>query len=250
MKKEFGKILQKLREERRFTRENVAELLTSMGAPVNARHVQRWEWGHNFPTIPQFLYLCKLYCVKDVQKIFLNADLSRLLAKGKLNAEGVKKLREYMELLVLSGKFTGDAKPEHRKAPVVKLPRKIPYYENAVSAGLGAGIDTDELEMITVPECVPEGADFAVGVSGDSMAPTLADGDVIYVKAQNSVDPGDIGVFFLNGSVYVKEFRRIGNKGCLYSHNSGYAPIDISEYEDFKVFGKVLYPAARPNFDI
>lgn len=247
MKKEIGKILKELRKRHNYSREDIAELLGAFGVQVNTRHLERWEHGANYPTIEQFLYLCKLYCVKEPLKVFFDKKYSELMGRDVLNAEGVKKLADFEQLLIESGRYALDAKPESedifKNEKVIKLPkRKIRYYENAVSAGLGTGMDTDESKMIDVPDGVPEDADYALKVSGDSMEPTLQDEQYIFIKTQSSLNEGDIGIFFANGNVYVKEYRVIDKKAHLISHNKKYSPIDISECEDFKTFGKVIYP--------
>ena len=77
-------------------------------------------------------------------------------------------------------------------------------------------------------------ANFAVGVSGDSMNPTYKDGDVLLIKKQPSVNIGEIGIFMINGEAFVKELGH----NVLVSHHPKYAPIAFSE--SISCIGKVL----------
>jgi repressor LexA len=81
------------------------------------------------------------------------------------------------------------------------------------------------------------GADFIVGVSGDSMQPTFEDGDRVYVKKTTDIEPGDIGLFIAGGYYYIKEFAEDG----LHSHNPKYntIPADAGIIVVGKVLGKV-----------
>ncbi len=79
-----------------------------------------------------------------------------------------------------------------------------------------------------------EGADFVIGVSGDSMEPTYHDGDMVYVEQRQVIDIGDIGIFFYNNECLIKE---AGENG-LISHNPKYEMIPGTE--DIRCIGRVL----------
>lgn len=67
-------------------------------------------------------------------------------------------------------------------------------------------------------------ADFGVRVSGDSMKPLYLNGQIIWVHQQETLEDGEIGIFFLDGEAYVKK----------------YAPIKVSSGSVFRTFGKVV----------
>lgn len=109
-------------------------------------------------------------------------------------------------------------------------------YNIPVSAGKGNYLDDGEYGMIEVESTVPNSADYAVRVSGDSMMPRFVDQQIIFIHEQSALDEGEIGIFCLNNDAYLKKLGR----GCLISLNPKYDPIQISEHDDFKVFGKVV----------
>ena len=114
---------------------------------------------------------------------------------------------------------------------------KLNHFEGAY--GAGGGQINDNATMITIEvseDDVPEGADTTIDIAGDSMEPTLSDEDVVYVQHTNQLEIGDIGVFYLDGQNFIKEYG--GDE--LISHNPEYAPIQISEFSTFVIQGKVL----------
>ena len=80
------------------------------------------------------------------------------------------------------------------------------------------------------------GADFVISVGGDSMEPTYHDSDKVFVEKCDAIDVGEVGIFVVNGDVYIKE---LGNK-CLISHNEKYKPIRIGESDSVYCCGRVI----------
>ena len=81
-----------------------------------------------------------------------------------------------------------------------------------------------------------DGARKAPPFGGDSMEPTYHDGDKVFVEKCDSVDVGEVGIFVVNGGVYIKE---LGNN-CLISHNEEYKPIRIVENDSVYCCGRVI----------
>ena len=114
--------------------------------------------------------------------------------------------------------------------------RLLRLYDISVSAGSGNYLDHGEHEMIEVDSTVPSSADYALRVSGDSMTPRFVDRQIIFVHEQLVLDEGEIGIFCLNNTAYLKKLGR----GCLISLNSSYGPIPLCEHDDLRVLGKVV----------
>ena len=76
----------------------------------------------------------------------------------------------------------------------------MPVSNLSVSAGTGSFLDEGSFERVSFPvTSVPQGADFSVRVSGDSMEPVYHDGQIIWVKRCDRVNPGEVGVFIYDG---------------------------------------------------
>lgn len=224
--------LVKLRQESGLLQSQVAEYLAGQGVAASQRSISNWECGRTQPNADQFLLLCELYGIRDVQEIFLGLPSS----SAALNARGRHRVEEYIRLLRADGEFSDSAAVPRRP----RAARSIPLYDLPVSAGTGHFLDRDDYELIDADDTVPLSATFAVRISGDSMTPRFVDRQTVYVHQQQTLMPGDTGVFLLNGDVYCKQLEGSGKAVSLVSLNASYAPIDVSEYDELRVVGKVV----------
>lgn len=113
---------------------------------------------------------------------------------------------------------------------------KIPFYDSVVSAGNGAWLADGHEYTYLYLEDVPESADFALRVRGDSMEPMYSDDDIVFVRANTLVESGQIGVFCLNDEGYLKMLQ--GNK--LVSLNENYKPVIMNEWDNYFCAGRVV----------
>ena len=237
MDAKYCDILRELRKKHGFLQQDIADRLDELNIPTTKAQVSRWENGINNPSIDQFIGLCRVYGVKDVYSVFSIGDLSEM--EYSLNREGVEKLADYKKLLIASGLYA----PVQLRERVLQFRRRTaPMYDIGASAGTGQFLDSDSYEMVEVPDDVPDSATFGLHVCGDSMEPTLEDGQEIWVQMQPTLESGDIGVFYLDGNAFVKEYRRTYTGVFLISHNEKYNPIPITDYDESRIYGKVVYP--------
>lgn len=148
--------------------------------------------------------------------------------------------RELVELVMdkeISRMESAGAVPEIGGAEEVRM-LTLPLYILPVSAGPGTALDENSFhESVEVRATrVSIGADYALRVSGNSMEPKFADGDILLVKRQNTIDIGDLGIFIADGEGY---FKRFTGK-CLRSYNPAYQDIPISNFAEFRCCGKVI----------
>mgnify|MGYP002508088992 CR=1 FL=1 len=119
------------------------------------------------------------------------------------------------------------------------LQRAYTYFRKIACAGTGFTFEEIPTDQIEAPYM--EGADFIIGVNGDSMEPDYHDGDKVYVKKSDSLNNGDIGIFTVGNTCFIKE---LGEEG-LISHNKEYE--DIPGTEDVRLIGKVIGKVAEPH---
>ena len=113
------------------------------------------------------------------------------------------------------------------------------YYDQAASAGTGQYLGDVAKETIQLP--IEVDADFVIPIHGDSMEPDYHEGDLIFVELTLNLNDGDIGIFSLDGDVYIKQLLiKENNKAYLHSLNSKYADIPITTNSDFRVIGEVV----------
>ena len=118
--------------------------------------------------------------------------------------------------------------------------RVLPLYRLAVSAGTGEFLDGEGYDSVEVGEEVSPLADFGVRIAGDSMEPRFVHGQIVWVRRQETLRPGEIGVFLYNGAGYCKRLERRSGRVELISLNSAYPPIRVGPADELRVFGRVV----------
>ena len=109
--------------------------------------------------------------------------------------------------------------------------RFIPHYTTMAAAGYANPIENEDFNYIPVTGEVPENAQFAVTISGDSMEPYIHDGQTVYcVKDAQGVHPGEIGIFCVDGAYYCKQYVTSGYDTYLLSLNREREDADITIY--------------------
>ena len=229
----LGEIIAKSREEKNISQKELAGMLSAEGIQVTNQAVSKWENGSTLPNAVQFLALCKTLNITDIYGTFIGKKQKTPF--DTLNAVGKKKAEEYIDLLYRSGLYT-DEQPVPKIIPL----RTLPLYHISVSAGTGQFLDSDLYDMIEVDEKVPVSANFGVRISGDSMEPQYMDGQIVWVQQQQTIQSGEIGIFLYNGDAYCKKFESNAGGSSLISLNKAYEPIQITEMDELRVFGKVV----------
>ena len=132
----------------------------------------------------------------------------------------------------------------------------MPVSDLPVSAGTGAFLDEGNFEMVSFPESsIPDGAEFGVRVSGDSMEPVYHDGQIVWVQQCETLRTGEVGVMIYDGQGYIKAYAEqepddpeayLGSDGVrrmqpvMVSYNKAYAPKPASPELEFRIVGRVL----------
>ena len=127
-----------------------------------------------------------------------------------------------------------------------------------VSAGPGAFLDENYFELKRFPaDDIPDGAEFAIRVSGDSMEPVYSNGQIIWVQLCKELRPGEVGIFEYDGNGYVKMYDeqypeetfldeyttsdgQVLPQPVLVSYNEAYAPRPVNPNTSFSIIGRVL----------
>lgn len=102
----------------------------------------------------------------------------------------------------------------------------VPLFLTPMSAGTGMPAEEDEYpEDFRLRKAPPRGTSYIAPVKGESMEPDYYDGDWVFVHATNEIPVGSVGVFFMDGDLFIKE----RGKGVLISHNLDYEPRVMDE---------------------
>lgn len=230
-------MLKKGRSKSGYTQAQVAEMLGIKGNTLSG-----YETGASEPDIDTYLQLCKIYDL-DYVSILEKAYNLKPMDEIALSIDEQDHIKKYRSLDPLDKKAVDGLLDtlSHRQEQAKEFiefepPMLLPYYAHIASAGTGQFVFDDiPPEMIEVENNhVNMHANFAVGVSGDSMNPTYKDGDILLIKKQPSVNIGEIGIFMINGEAFVKEFAC----SVLRSHNDKYEDIPVTDQTI--CLGKVL----------
>ncbi len=136
-----------------------------------------------------------------------------------------EKLREHKEQLEKVQRMDMEVSEE-----IVPL-RLWSYYGKIACAGTGFIFDDIPSDTVQAPDA---NADFIIGVNGDSMEPDYHDGEKLYIKKVENINPGEVGIFTINNECFLKEYGEDG----LVSKNKKYE--DIPGNEDVRLIGKVV----------
>jgi SOS-response transcriptional repressor LexA len=116
----------------------------------------------------------------------------------------------------------------------------IPVYHSKAAAGSPLPILTDTWDNVRKDVSTPKAANFGIVLAGDSMEPDYPDGCMVWVEAQETLESGDIGIFALFGEAVCKKFYLKDGKCRPLSLNPRYAPIEITENAEMKIYSKVV----------
>ena len=84
--------------------------------------------------------------------------------------------------------------------------------------------------------------DFALRCKGDSMAPRLLDGDLVFIRQQPSVDNGQIAAVLIDAEATLKHVYVSSSSIQLVAENPAYAPIVLTgeDAENARILGKAV----------
>lgn len=154
-----------------------------------------------------------------------NSETNHIKKYRALDEHGKKVVDWILDTEYENSQSTIKQADEDYEEPANIIQFHIPEYWEPVSAGEGAWNDGDPPEDLLLRKRPPRGASFVVRVTGDSMEPTFHPGDRLFIRSQDYLDDGQIGIFVMDNCMYVKELRR----GQLISHNPAYDPIPLNE---------------------
>ena len=229
----IGEQIKKYRNMRGMTQQDIADAL----GESSGRVIYNWEKGIGRPDCDKLAKLCDLLDVSADELIGCKSMAQRPTAIEWTTLQKYRALDEHGREVV---DYMIDSEYK-RVTALMRKPKprmlKIDWYTLSASAGTGNILDSDLAEDLFVPESAEaEQADFVISVGGDSMEPTYHDGDKVFVEKCGAVDVGEVGIFVVNGDVYIKE---LGNN-CLISHNEEYRPIRIGENDSVYCCGRVI----------
>lgn len=248
----IGQRIQEVRKAHGVSLEGLGYLLSQYGIDMKQTGIGRWESGTVIPNAYQLMALSHIFQIEDPKTFFAETPTDA----DALNEDGLRKVREYKEDLIASGKYRPAPAPA-AGSNVLKF-REMPMSLLPVSAGPGAFLDENNFELRRFPaDEIPDGAEFAIRISGDSMEPVYSSGQIIWVQLCKQLRPGEVGIFEYDGNGYVKMYDeqypeetfldeyttsdgQVLPQPVLVSYNEAYAPRPVNPNTSFCIIGRVL----------
>lgn len=201
----FGGQLKKRREELGLSRVVFAERLG-----ISASAISNYENGLSFPKEEVILRLFDSLEIdpntlfqdsfRDGGNVLTQSERQLLKQYRGLSPKGRETVRSVVEALCAY-------RDELEASRVEKEPRVIPLYRSPAAAGYAAPVFGEDFDSIPVTDEVPQGAEFAVRIQGDSMAPYIPDNSIAYVN-HDPLGAGDVGIFCVDGEMFCKQYYK------------------------------------------
>lgn len=150
--------------------------------------------------------------------------------------------------LVMDAEAERMAKP--KETVVVDL-GTIRHYLYRPAAGPDGMVSGSDYEDIPRTADMPKNASYCLTVSGDSMEPYIKDGQMVYVEEDVPLGDMEVGVFFYQGGIYVKQYApSFDGYVFLLSANPAREAANITvpreSVQDLYYMGKVILKKKLP----
>lgn len=185
----------------------------SQATGISSGNISDWKSKRSMPSAP------KLVAIAD----YLNCSIDYLLGRS--------------DVVELNLPAQASNKPRLANSAQAQS-IMFSLYDQPASAGTGNWLDNDvSMTYVGVRKTtVTANADFLIRIAGDSMQPRYCNGDIVAIKKSPTISRGEIGIFIVNGDVYIKQM----GDGQLISLNDNYKNIFFCADDDVRCAGVVL----------
>lgn len=228
----YANRIKTLRSLAHFTQAELASLLG-----VSRTAVFNWETGRSRPDITNIPALCQALDI-PISEFFSDTgnganwsleERQFLFAYRSMEPQHQRFLMKMAHDLIEMEQQSGAKKQ-------IRLLQKL-YAEDSVAAGIGfTAFDASCTKTYVHDTPLLRKADILFHVSGRSMEPKYPDQCTVMVKKEPELSYGDVGVFQVDGILYMKEYRPEG----LHSLNPEYKTMTPAQYNEIKIIGRVI----------
>lgn len=197
------------------------------------RTYQSYEYGQRVPPSHALSNIARKFGT-TVEWILTGVD-ERANKRGKDKGRNIDLLTSYAD---------GEPSPEERRREDFTY---VPQVSGRISAGMGfAPENSVEVKVAFRKEWIARKGNakdmVLIKVSGDSMEPTLLNGDLVLVdRGRNYLEPqGGVYAIALDDVIMIKRVQPIGDRVRIISDNKMYEPFEVSA-DQVKINGKVIW---------
>lgn len=236
----YGEVIRASRLRRELSQPQLAALLNT-----SKNYVSNWEHGRARPDMNIIPQLCAALGIRIAEFFGVQGEIDQLTPEQRAHIERYAQLnaRDQATVNALTDSLLRMEDEEFRRHCQEAFVYLF-HNSNMAAAGslnvLGDIVD-GECEFIR-RDAESACADEIITVTGDSMEPTFYAGDDLLIEHTETLEPGEIGIFVINGEGFVKEYR----EGGVYSHNEAAYPFRrFYPGDDVRVVGRVLGKVTR-----
>lgn len=243
--KAFADRLKEARKSAKLSQQSLADKIGRTKSTIS-----RWESGERNP---------KMFEMVELENILGISAQTLMFGKDKIESDAITphilKVSSQLDRLrqekVLNFAVAQLDEQELEKNKIIDISNQSRTSQltavetvEKVSAGFGFHYGENEKSLYyTLRTDLPR-FDFATVVDGDSMEPTLHDGDVILIKQTYDTPQGGIYVVDYDGTSWVKEVTLDEEELILHSVNEKYRdrflPVPPEEGEYWNIVGEVI----------
>ena len=236
------KLLKRVMKEKKISREQLATLLTDAGLDISLNGVNYWfRDENNKPEIEKAKAISEILDIpfdklvsQDIFVAQKNTDIDNDIITSEISEIQSNNIATKQDYLL------------HKKQPDTIY---VPFFKDGLaSAGKGIiNFDTGDYDYIPFKESDlklmfnvnPKSKLGIIPCAGNSMEPTIKEGDLIVFQQDFSQIEGAIYVCRYDDELFVKRLRK-RPKIALISDNKDYEPIEINEAENIDILGRVV----------
>lgn len=210
------------------------------------------KWNTSFPScdralkVANFLHISFEWLVTGKYPTqVLDKSLNYLLTSfDKLSDADQNKVLNFIEISLI----------ENVDSLTNNLIRETPNYniipKNSIPAlgYVAAGSPIEAIEnILTFVETDIPNVQFALYAKGESMAPVILNGDIIFVHKAMYIENGEIGIIKIDDDVTCKKFYDYADRIELLSINPDFEPIIHfkNSFNNLQIIGKVILTASQ-----
>lgn len=229
----FADRLKCLREQKGLTQRQMLDEIVNFLSKRNPNEkvqislstYRNWEQGVSIPNSKYLAVIAPLLQTTTDYLLGIKHEMTDyrksklMLIYDQLTPDGQQAVYDHAELLKASGKYNRPNTDTHI------------YTLGRAAAGSGYGnLDPVQTHRIIHTTEIPD-HDFTLDVTGESMSPTISDGDIVFVRKNHDRMDGQIYVLDIDGETVIKRVKFNADKIALVSDNPDWPDRVVLGYE-------------------
>ena len=240
----LGQKIKYLRESHKLTQKELSEKIN-----ISIVSIRNWESNTKKPSMDAISSLCSVFNISPDFLFDEAYDSEDKMIRDPIEYDLITKFRKLDPHSKSIVSTVCDMELERNYTHMDNTNSEIkviPCYYSPAAAGYGNPVDgVDYYNISSDKYIIPNSADYAVLIHGNSMYPYIKDGSTVFVSRNSPVKNGDVGIFCVDGLMYCKlMFLDDNHNLSLISANPELSDANIYISSDSNIsvrcYGKVI----------